>query len=152
MANVLKKIGIGKGDKVAIYLPMIPEAAIAMLACARIGAVHTVVFAGFSAHALQQRLIASDCQLIITADGYQRGGKHYHLKHDADNACDGLTIKKLVVQCLKNEVAWDAKKDFWWHEISEGVEIHCTPEPMQAEDPLFILYTSGSTGQRGADQ
>ncbi|WP_367607592.1 acetate--CoA ligase [Legionella sp. W05-934-2] len=147
MANSLKKLGIAKGDKVAIYMPMIPEAAIAMLACARIGAVHTVVFAGFSAHALRQRLVAADCQLVITADGYQRGGKHYLLKQDADKACEGLPIRKLVVKCLGNEVSWQSDFDHWWHTLKEEVDDICAPEPMGAEDPLFILYTSGSTGQ-----
>lgn len=147
MANGLKKLGLGKGDKVAIYLPMISEAAIAMLACARIGAIHTVVFAGFSSHALRQRLTAADCKLVITADGYQRGGKHYDLKNDADQACQGLAIKKLVVKCLNNEVSWQSDLDYWWHELANTVDNNCPPEPMKAEDPLFILYTSGSTGQ-----
>ncbi len=147
MANALKQLGIEKGDKVAIYLPMIPEAAVAMLACARIGAIHTVVFAGFSSHALRQRLIASGCKVMITADGYQRGGKRYHLKDDADQACTDLAIKQLVVKCLGNEVTWQSDKDHWWHELQAKVDAECYPEAMSAEDPLFILYTSGSTGQ-----
>jgi len=147
MANVLRDLGIGKGDTVAIYLPMIPEAAISMLACTRIGAVHTVVFAGFSALALAQRLEASDCKLLITADGYFRGGKFFTLKAQADEASRSLNIKTLVIQHSNTPVSFDGERDFWWHELKQQAADHCPPEAMNAEDPLFILYTSGSTGK-----
>lgn len=147
MANVLKSLQIGKGDTVAIYLPMIPEAAIAMLACARIGAVHTVVFAGFSAHALKQRLEASSCRLLITADSYQRGGKTVLIKESADEACKGLDLQTLVIKNANTSIPFDKKREHWWHELKTAVAPECDPEPMDAEDPLFILYTSGSTGQ-----
>lgn len=147
MSNVLKQFGLKKGDIVGIYLPMIPEAAIAMLACARIGVVHTVVFAGFSPHALRQRLMASDCKLLITVDSFQRGGRVVALKEQADEATQGLTIKTLVVQHRNDKVPFDKNKDFWWHDLRQQVSADCPPEPMNAEDPLFILYTSGSTGQ-----
>lgn len=147
MSNVLKSLNVGKGDTVAIYLPMIPEAAIAMLACARIGAVHTVIFSGFSAHALKQRLIASACQCLITADSFQRGGKVVPLKKQADEACKDLNIHTLVIKNDDTPVIFDKKNEHWWHELKHQVTDECTPEPMDAEDPLFILYTSGSTGQ-----
>jgi len=147
MANGLKLLGINKGDTVGIYLPMIPEAAIAMLACARIGAVHTVIFAGFSAHALQQRLTAAKCQLLITADGYQRGGKTFDLKAQADQAIVDSGMKTLLIQHLGNTITFNNKTTFWWHEIKQRVNADCPPEVMDAEDPFFILYTSGSTGQ-----
>lgn len=148
MSNVLKNLGIKKGDVVAIYLPMIPEAAIAMLACARIGAVHTVVFAGFSAHSLRQRLIAAECTCLITADAYQRGGKNVALKKQADEACTDLELIKLIIQHdAQSDTPFDSDKDHWWHELKNTVDAQCTPEPMDAEDPLFILYTSGSTGK-----
>lgn len=147
MANVLKTLGIKKGDTVAIYLPMIPEAAISMLACARIGAVHTVIFAGFSAQALGQRIKASSCKLLITADGYQRGGKTFALKQNADEASLGLDLKTLVIKHNNNPVPFNARSNYWWHTLKQNVSPHCEPEAMDAEDPLFILYTSGSTGQ-----
>jgi len=147
MANALKALGVQKGDKVAIYLPMIPEAAAAMLACARIGAVHTVIFAGFSATALKQRLEAANCKVLITADGYQRGGKEFFLKSAADEACFGLAIKKLVINNSNAIINFDSQQDFWWHELKNTVDADCAPEIMDADDPLFILYTSGSTGQ-----
>lgn len=147
MSNVLKQLNIHKGDKVAIYLPMIPEAAIAMLACARIGAVHTVVFAGFSSHALKQRLIASNCKCLITSDGYRHGGKVIQLKKQADEASEGLSLKTLIIKNENLPISFNEEKDYWWHEIKSRVEEHCPPEIMDAEDPLFILYTSGSTGQ-----
>ncbi len=147
MGNVLKSLGIRKGDKVCIYLPMIPEAVIAMLACARIGAVHTVVFAGFSAAALRQRLMAAECKLIITADGYQRGGRSIALKQQSDEACQNVDIIKLLIRNNNNPVVFDQKKEHWWHDLKHEVSKDCAPEAMDAEDPLFILYTSGSTGK-----
>lgn len=146
MANVLKSLGIKKGDTVAIYLPMIPEAAISMLACARIGAVHTVVFAGFSAQALSQRMEAASCKLLITADGYQRGGKTFSLKPNADAASQDLDVNMLVVKHNHNPVSFDKSRNYWWHQLKQEVSSHCEPEVMDTEDPLFILYTSGSTG------
>lgn len=147
MSNVLKQLKIEKGNTVAIYLPMIPEAAIAMLACARIGAIHTVVFAGFSAQALKQRLIASECACLITADGFHRGGKAVNLKDQADEATEDLNIKTLIVKNDNNSITFNPEKDYWWHELKLQVTAECKPEPMDAEDPLFILYTSGSTGK-----
>jgi acetyl-CoA synthetase len=147
MSNVLKKLNVKKGDKVAIYLPLIPEAAIAMLACARIGAVHAVVFAGFSAQALNQRLIASKCTCLITADGFYRAGKLISLKEQADEACNNLIITKLIIQNTGCSIEFNPKQDVWWHELKMKVSAVCEPELMDAEDPLFILYTSGSTAQ-----
>ncbi len=147
MSNVLKTLKVKKGDVVAIYLPMIPEAAIAMLACARIGAVHTVIFAGFSAHALKQRLLAANCACLITADSFYRGGKIVQLKEHADEACANLTLSRLVIKTTGTPVAFNKKTDHWWHELKTQVSAQCDPEPMDAEAPLFILYTSGSTGQ-----
>lgn len=143
MANVLKGLGIKKGDTVAIYLPMIPEAAIAMLACARIGAVHTVVFAGFSAQALRQRMQDCACKLLISADGFQRGGKPLHLKEAVDEALAERQIPLLLIgnKALNPEGVYD------WHTLMAAASKECPPEAMDAEDPLFILYTSGSTGQ-----
>lgn len=146
MANVLKLLGITKGDKVAIYLPMIPEAVIAMLACARIGAIHTVIFAGFSAISLEKRLEDASCKLIITADGYQRGGKLFALKPQVDQANQTLSLQTLLIKNSKTEVDVSSR-DFWWHELKLKVSKECAAEPMDAEDPLFILYTSGSTGK-----
>lgn len=147
MSNVLRQLSIKKGDKVAIYLPMIPESVIAMLACARIGAVHTVVFAGFSAHALRQRITASECSCIITADGMQRGGKVFSLKERVDEAINDLSIKTLLIKNTHTPVSYNSQRDLWWHEAKTEVPSFCEPEIMDAEDPLFILYTSGSTGQ-----
>lgn len=147
LGNVLKKLGVGKGDRVGIYLPMIPEAAMAMLACARIGAVHNVVFAGFSAPALRQRLEDAECKLLITADGYQRGGQSIALKQKADEATKSLDIQQLVIRNNHHPVQLDARKHHWWHELKQDVSSECPPEVMEAEDPLFILYTSGSTGK-----
>lgn len=147
MANVLKKMGVRKGDTVAIYLPTIPEAAIAMLACARIGAIHTVIFAGFSASALHQRITQAKCQILITADGYQRNGKFFDLKSHADEATKGLNLPTLLINHSGQKISVDTAREYYWHELKEQVSEECPAEPMNAEDPLFILYTSGSTGQ-----
>lgn len=149
MANVLKARGVKKGDRVCIYMPMIPEASYAMLACTRIGAVHSVVFGGFSPEALKDRILDSDCRLVITADEGVRGGKHIPLKSNVDSAvakCPNVHTV-LVVQRTAAEIDWNDKHDLWYHEAIKNVSAQCEPEPMAAEDPLFILYTSGSTGK-----
>ncbi|GJM09684.1 MAG: acetyl-coenzyme A synthetase [Lysobacteraceae bacterium] len=151
MANVLKALGVGKGDRVTLYMPMIPEAAISMLACARIGAVHSVVFGGFSPDALAGRIIDCDSKLVITADEGRRGGKTVALKANVDKArqiegVDACLGSVLVVKNTGGEVAWQ-QGDHWFHEVAETVADDCRPEEMNAEDPLFILYTSGSTGK-----
>mgnify|MGYP000200041695 FL=1 len=148
-ANVLKSLGVRKGDRVTIYLPMIPQAAYAMLACARIGAVHSVVFGGFSPDALAGRINDCDSAVVITADEGRRGGKTVPLKANVDKAledCPGVS-KVLVVHNTGADVAMKGSRDVWWHEAAAGVEPFNDPEPMNAEDPLFILYTSGSTGK-----
>ncbi|WP_127143304.1 acetate--CoA ligase [Pelagibacterium montanilacus] len=148
-ANVLKDIGVKKGERVTIYMPMIPEAAYAMLACARIGAVHSVVFGGFSPDALAGRINDCDSRVVITADEGRRGGKTVALKANVDTAlkdCAGVD-KVLVVRNTGNEVPMKGSRDVWWHEAAAGVDAVHEPEPMNAEDPLFILYTSGSTGK-----
>jgi acetyl-CoA synthetase len=150
-ANVLKQLGVTKGDVVGIYMPMIPEAAIAMLACARIGAAHSVVFGGFSAEALRDRLEDGKAVAVITADGGFRKDKVVDLKEQVDKALENNavpTVKTvLVVERTKQGVAMQADRDHWWHEIRQGVSADCPPEPMDSEDLLFILYTSGSTGK-----
>ncbi|HIF51021.1 MAG TPA: acetate--CoA ligase [Thiotrichaceae bacterium] len=149
LANVLKARGVKKGDRIAIYMPMIAEAAVAMLACTRIGAVHSIVFGGFSPSALKDRILDSDCQVVITADEGVRGGKHIPLKTNVDTAvseCPNVHTV-LVVKRTGNVVAWDDNRDVWYHEMMAGVSSDCPPEEMDAEDPLFILYTSGSTGK-----
>lgn len=148
-ANVLKELGVQKGERVTIYMPMIPEAAYAMLACARIGAVHSVVFGGFSPDALAGRVNDCDSRVIITADEGCRGGKKVALKVNVDKAledCPGVE-KVLVVKNTGGDIAMKGARDVWLHEAAAGVEPVCDPEPMNAEDPLFILYTSGSTGK-----
>ncbi len=148
-ANVLKKHGVKKGDRVTIYLPMIPEAAFAMLACARIGAIHSVVFAGFSPDSLADRILDCDSTLLITADEGLRGGRRVPLKANADEAlkrCPAVTTC-LVVRRSGGDIGWVEGRDVWYHEAAAGVDAACEPEPMDAEDPLFILYTSGSTGK-----
>ncbi len=148
-ANVLKSRGVKKGDRVCIYMPMIPEASYAMLACARIGAVHSVVFGGFSPEAIKDRILDSDCQIVITADEGIRGGKSVPLKKNADKAvahCPNVHTV-LVIQHTKGDVDWNDKHDVWYHEAAAKVDTQCEPEEMDAEDPLFILYTSGSTGK-----
>ncbi|WAH58076.1 acetate--CoA ligase [Pseudomonas silvicola] len=149
LANVLKERGVRKGDRVCIYMPMIPEAAYAMLACARIGAVHSVVFGGFSPEALRDRILDADCRTVITADEAVRGGKYTPLKNNVDTALQGCpaVTTVLVVQRTQGEVQWSPGRDIWYHEAVHGVRDDCPPEPMGSEDPLFILYTSGSTGK-----
>ncbi|ADJ25246.1 acetate/CoA ligase [Hyphomicrobium denitrificans ATCC 51888] len=148
-ANVLKKHGVKKGDRVTIYLPMIPEAAYAMLACTRIGAVHSIVFGGFSPDSLQNRIEDAESSVIITADEGLRGGKPVPLKKNADAALAKCTgdKKMLVVRRTGNPVAWTPGRDLWLHEELESVSGECPPEEIGAEDPLFVLYTSGSTGK-----
>ncbi len=147
-ANALKERGIKKGDRVCIYMPMIPEAAYAMLACARIGAIHSVVFGGFSPDSLKKRILDADCHALITADEGVRGGKTVPLKANADIALESCpdVHTVFVIQRTGNEVQLQQKRDVWYHEAIEKVADHCDPEVMDAEDPLFILYTSGSTG------
>ncbi|MED5462792.1 MAG: acetate--CoA ligase, partial [Pseudomonadota bacterium] len=150
-ANVLKEIGAKKGDRITIYMPMIPEAAVAMLACARIGAVHSVVFGGFSPEALAGRIHDCECNIVITADQGVRGAKAIPLKANVDEAArhaDVTTLEKvLVVKHTGADIGWVEGRDTWLHELEETVTNDCPCEEMAAEDPLFILYTSGSTGK-----
>ncbi len=151
LANGLKSLGVGKGDVVTIYMPLVPEAAYAMLACARIGAIHSVVFGGFSAEALAGRIDDCDSEIIITADQAVRGGKPIHLKDSADLAAQHAhtaSIRHIVtVQRMGEAVTWQEGRDVWYHDLVSDQPVDCAPEPMDAEDPLFILYTSGSTGK-----
>ena len=148
-ANGLKKLGVKKGDRVTIYLPMVPELAISMLACARIGAIHSVVFGGFSAESLKNRIQDCGSDIVITADGGFRGGRVVPLKATTDEAlkeCPG--VKQVVVlKRTGREVGITKGRDTWWHDLVRGLPLECAPETMDAEDPLFILYTSGSTGK-----
>ena len=146
--NVLKEMGVGKGDRVVLYMPMIPEAAYAMLACARIGAIHSIVFAGFSADALANRINASQAKVLVTADFAPRGGRKTPLKANADAAMANVKhdAKTLVIARTGDEVAMVEGRDFYLHDLESKVSADCPPEVMNAEDPLFILYTSGSTG------
>ncbi|MGF1525801.1 MAG: acetate--CoA ligase, partial [Candidatus Competibacterales bacterium] len=149
-ANALKDLGVAKGDRVCLYIPMVPEAAVAMLACARIGAVHSVVFGGFSPDALRDRLNDAECKVVVTADYSLRGGRRIPLKANADKAvAQAPTVEKMVVvrRGKDSEVAMEAGRDVWYHEITANVADECPAEEIDAEDPLFILYTSGSTGK-----
>ena len=149
-ANVLKKNGVVKGDRVAIYMPMIPELAIAMLACARVGAIHSITFGGFSAQALRDRINDCGAKLVITSDQSVRGGKHIPLKINADQAVvDCPTVEKMIVVRHVGDIEMKEGRDIWWHDemAAADIEDYCKPEEMDAEDPLFILYTSGSTGK-----
>lgn len=148
-ANALKNRGVKKGDRVSIYMPMIPEAVVAMLACTRIGAVHSIVFSAFSPDALRDRILDSDCQCVITADQSLRGGKRLPLKKSADAAlaqCPNVHTS-IVVKRGGDEVDWTEGRDVWYHEALAEADPVCEPEQMDAEDPMFILYTSGSTGK-----
>ena len=151
MANVIKDLGVQKGDRVGIYMPMIPEAAIAMLACARIGAVHSVVFGGFSAEALRDRLNDGQAKLVITADGGFRKDTAVGLKAQVDKALANdaapTVTNVLVVQRTKQQIYMESGRDHWWHDLQKGASANCPAEPMDSEDLLFILYTSGSTGK-----
>ena len=149
LANVLKARGVKKGDRVCIYMPMIPEAGYAMLACARIGAVHSVVFGGFSPTSLKDRILDSDCRVVITADEGVRGGKAIPLKANTDAAvkdCPNVHTV-LTVKRTGGKINWNDKHDVWYHDVMADASNDCPPEEMDAEDPMFILYTSGSTGK-----
>ena len=149
LANGLKELGVKKGDRVTLYMPMVPEAAYAMLAVARIGAVHSIVFGGFSPEALGQRITDCESDFLVTADEGLRGQKGIPLKNNADKAIDlsGRAVKQLVVKRTGGPIDWDPSRDVWYHELVDAQSTECAPEPMNAEDPLFILYTSGSTGK-----
>lgn len=149
LSNVLKQRGVKKGDRVCIYMPMIPEAAYAMLACARIGAVHSVVFGGFSPESLKDRILDSDCRVVITADEGLRGGRPVPMKNNTDQAlvdCPNVHTV-LTVKRTGGNIDWHDNRDIWYHEVVDKASTDCPAEPMDAEDPLFILYTSGSTGK-----
>jgi acetyl-CoA synthetase len=147
-ASALKKIGVKKGERVGIYLPMIPEILISMLACARIGAVHSVVFSAFSPSALRIRLQDTEAKILITADGYYRRGQIVNLKENADEGIKETRVKKvIVVKRAKNKIPWNSQKDVEYQDLVEGEKEFCQPEAMDSEDLLFILYTSGSTGR-----
>jgi acetyl-CoA synthetase len=149
VANALKGRGIGKGDRVCLYMPMIPEAVFTMLACARIGAIHSVVFAGFSSEAFKHRVQDSGCRLVVTVDGYRHGGKAIDHKAKTDQALKDCPAVQtvLVVKHRGEEIPWNSPRDVWYHEAAAGSAPECPIEEMDAEDPLFILYTSGSTGK-----
>ncbi len=148
-ANVLKRYGVRRGDRVCLYLPMIPEAAVAMLACARIGAIHSVVFGGFSPQSLADRILDADCRVVVTADEGRRGGKSVPLKKNVEEAlarCPNVQTV-IVYRRTGGKIPWRAGRDVWWHEAMAQASADCPAEKMDAEDPLFILYTSGSTGK-----
>ena len=149
LANVLKERGVKKGDRVCIYMPMIVEAAYAMLACARIGAIHSVVFGGFSPEALKDRILDSDCRIVITADEAVRGGKAIPLKGNTDKAVSNCpnVHTVLTVKRTGGDISWNEQHDIWYHDAMTSAAESCEPELMDSEDPLFILYTSGSTGK-----
>jgi acetyl-CoA synthetase len=148
-ANALKSLGVGKGDRVNIYMGMVPELPVAMLACARLGAPHSVVFGGFSAEALRDRINDAEAKVLITQDEGWRAGKEVPLKRNADDAvAETPSIEKVVVlRRTSNEVPWNGDRDVWWHELAEGQSTDCPPEPMDAEDLLYLLYTSGTTAK-----
>jgi acetyl-CoA synthetase len=148
-ANVLKSRGVKKGDRVSIYMPMVPEVVVAMLACARIGAIHSVVFGGFSPSSLRDRILDSDCRVVVTADEGTRGGRAVPLKANTDEALEACpnVHTVIVVKRTGAEVPFQDKRDVWYHELMKEASADCPPEEMDAEDPLFILYTSGSTGK-----
>src|SRR3989344_6701681 len=147
-SNALKKIGVKKGDRVGIYLPMVPEAIIAMLACARIGAAHCVIFSAFSPQALKVRLQDTEAKVLITADGYYRRGKVINIKQSADEGTKETKVEKIiVVKRAGNEILMENGRDFWWRDLVNSESDECQPEQMDSEDLLFILYTSGSTGK-----
>jgi acetyl-CoA synthetase len=148
-ANALRELGVERGDRVAVYLPMIPELPVTMLACARIGAVHSVVFAGFSAQALRDRINDSDCKIVVTADGSWRRGSVSPLKDNVDEALEDTPsiTKALVVKRTDNDVTMTDDRDVWWHDLVPGQSAECTPESMDSEDLLYLLYTSGTTGK-----
>ncbi|WP_286792038.1 AMP-binding protein, partial [Thalassospira sp. UBA4513] len=149
-ANALKSMGVAKGDRVVIYLPMIPEAAVAMLACARIGAIHSIVFGGFSPEALAGRVEDCGAKVVITSDEGLRGGRSVPLKRNADEALSHPGVKSVekmvVVKHTGKDVAWNDARDVWYHEVCAAASTDCPPTEVNAEDPLFVLYTSGSTG------
>jgi acetyl-CoA synthetase len=148
-AWVLKQMGVRKGDTVAIYLPMIPEAIIALMACVRIGAVHSVIFAGFSSDSLRDRVVDAGCKVVITTDEGKRGGKLIGTKKIVDDALKQCPAVEnvLVYKRTGSEIPWTSGRDFWWHEEVEKWPNYFPPEPVASEDPLFLLYTSGSTGK-----
>ena len=148
-ANVLKKAGVKKGDRVTLYMPMVPELAIAMLACARIGAIHSVVFGGFSAESLKNRIEDCKSEIVVTADGGYRASRLIPLKQTTDAAIAGNpSVKRVIVlKRTGKDIPWTEGRDHWWHDEMRTASAECPPEPMDAEDPLFILYTSGSTGK-----
>ncbi|SLJ83464.1 acetate--CoA ligase [Psychrobacter sp. DAB_AL43B] len=151
LGNAMRKLGVKKGDRVTLYMPMVPEAVVAMLACTRIGAVHSVVFGGFSAESLGNRIIDSQSKLVITADEGIRGNKRTPLKANVDRALDmdgtDSVTNVIVVHRTGNSVPMSGRRDVWYHSLVDGESQHCEPEVMNAEDPLFLLYTSGSTGK-----
>ena len=148
-ANALKELGIGKGDVVGIYLPMIPEVAVAMLACARIGAVHNVVFGGFSAESVRERMEFSDAKALVTVDGARRKGKTAPIKHQVDAVMGELARLEtiIVVRHTGGDCPMTDGRDVWFHDVMEAADAECAPEPLDAEHPLYILYTSGSTAK-----